>query len=45
MVKLKLPIAYKKEVSGDLYYLKLAGLNSELSIKSADSPESLIGDG
>ena len=43
MVKLKLPIAYKKEVSGDLYYLKLAGLNSELSIKSADSPESLIG--
>ena len=45
IVKLKLPIAYKKEVSGDLYYLKLAGLNSELSIKSADSPESLIGDG
>jgi len=45
MVKLKLPIEFKKEISGDLYYLKLAGLNSELSIKSADSAESLIGDG
>ena len=45
MVKLKLPIANKKEVNGDLYYLKLAGLNSELSVKSADSPESLIGEG
>lgn len=45
MVKLKLPIANKKEVNGDLYYMKLAGLNSELSVKSADSPESLIGEG
>ena len=33
----------KKEVNGDLYFLRLAGLNSELSVKSADSPESLIG--
>ena len=45
MVKLKLPIENKKEVNGDLYYMKLAGLNSELSVKSADSPESLIGEG
>jgi len=45
MVKLKLPIENKKEVNGDLYYIKLAGLNSELSVKSADSPESLIGEG
>ena len=40
-----LPIANKKEVNGDLYYLKIAGLNSELSVKSADSPDSLIGEG
>ena len=45
MTQLKLPIASKKEVSGDLYYLKLAGLNSELSIKSAENQDSLIGDG
>ena len=45
MVKLKLPIENKKEVNGDLYYMKLAGLNSEISVKSADSPESLIGEG
>ena len=42
---LRLPVANKKEVNGDLYYLKLAGLNSELSVKSADSPDSLIGEG
>jgi hypothetical protein len=45
MTQLKLPIASKKEVSGDLYYLKLAGLNSELSVKSAENQDSLIGDG
>ena len=43
--KMHLPIANKKEVNGDLYYLKIAGLNSELSVKSADSPDSLIGEG
>jgi hypothetical protein len=45
MHKLKLPIESKKEISGDLYYMKLAGLNSELSVKSADNPDSLIGEG
>ena len=37
MTQLKLPIASKKEVSGDLYYMKMAGLNSELSVKSAEN--------
>ena len=45
LVELKLPTLAKKEISGDLYLLRLAGLNSELVVKSADSPESLIGDG
>jgi hypothetical protein len=45
IVDLKLPVTAKKEISGDLYLLRLAGLNSELVIKSADSPDSLIGDG
>ena len=45
LTELKLPVDTKKEVNGDLYFLRLAGLNSELSIKSADSPESLIGEG
>ena len=43
MTELKLPIDSKKEISGDLYYLKIAGLNSEISVKSADAPDSLIG--
>tara|TARA_Y100000034_G_scaffold87005_1_gene104295 strand:- start:244 stop:561 length:318 start_codon:yes stop_codon:yes gene_type:complete len=41
--QLKLPIDSKKEHSGDLYFMRLSGLNSELSVKSADSPDSLIG--
>ena len=45
MTQLKLPILSKKEISGDLYYMKLAGLNSELSVKSAENADSLIGDG
>jgi hypothetical protein len=45
IVDLKLPVTAKKEISGDLYLLRLAGLNSELVVKSADSPDSLIGDG
>ncbi len=45
LLKLKLPVVSKKEISGQLYYVKLAGLNSELWVKSADSPESLIGEG
>ena len=45
LTELKLPVETKKEVNGDLYFLRLAGLNSELSVKSADSPESLIGEG
>ena len=43
--KLRLPIATKKEVSGALHYIKLAGLNSEVWVKSADRPESLVGEG
>ena len=45
MTQLKLPIESKKEISGDLYFMRLAGLNSELSVKSADAPDSLIGEG
>ena len=45
ITKLRLPIAYKKEISGAVHYMKLAGLNSEVSVKSADRPESLVGDG
>jgi hypothetical protein len=43
MMELQLPIDSKKEISGDLYYLKIAGLQSEISVKSADAPDSLIG--
>ena len=45
LVKLKLPVESKKEISGQLYYMKLAGINSELWVKSADAPESLLGEG
>tara|TARA_R100001530_G_scaffold972_1_gene1713 strand:- start:52 stop:309 length:258 start_codon:yes stop_codon:yes gene_type:complete len=45
LVRLKLPVESKKEISGQLYYMKLAGLNSELWVKSADAPESLLGEG
>ena len=45
LTKLRLPIATKKEVSGALHYIKLAGLNSEIWVKSADRPESLVGEG
>lgn len=45
MNRLKLPVESKKEISGDLYYMKLAGLNSELSVKSAENQDSLIGEG
>ena len=40
-----MPIAAKKEINGQLYYFKVAGLNSELWVKSADAPDSLIGEG
>jgi len=43
MTRLKLPIESKKEISGDLYYMKLASQNSALSIKSAINPGPLIG--
>lgn len=45
ILHLKLPIAAKKEISGQIYYLKLQGLNSELWIKSCDNPDSLVGEG
>tara|TARA_R100000808_G_scaffold5166_1_gene15902 strand:- start:4597 stop:5793 length:1197 start_codon:yes stop_codon:yes gene_type:complete len=45
MTELRIPVESKKEISGDLYYMKLAGLNSELVVKSADAPDSLIGEG
>ena len=43
--ELKLPVESKKEISGDLYFMRLSGLNSEIAVRSADSPESLIGEG
>lgn len=45
--ELQLPIESKKEISGDLYFMRLAGLRSELVVKSADTNDgaSLIGDG
>ena len=45
MTELRIPLESKKEISGDLYYMKLAGLNSELSVKSAENQDSLIGEG
>jgi len=45
ITKLRLPLANKKEINGQVHYMKLAGLNSEISAKSADRPESLVGDG
>ena len=45
MTELRLPLESKKEISGDIYYMKLAGLNSEIVVKSADAVDSLIGDG
>ena len=42
---LRLPVESKKEISGDLYFMRLSGLNSEIAVRSADSPESLIGEG
>ena len=45
LLKLQLPVAAKKEISGILYYFKLAGLNSEVWIKSSDNPDSLVGEG
>tara|TARA_R110002012_G_scaffold262490_2_gene444779 strand:+ start:1371 stop:1532 length:162 start_codon:yes stop_codon:yes gene_type:complete len=45
ITKLRLPIANKKEISGQVHYMKIAGLNSEITMKSADRPESLVGDG
>tara|TARA_R100000655_G_scaffold15152_2_gene33727 strand:+ start:825 stop:1175 length:351 start_codon:yes stop_codon:yes gene_type:complete len=43
--ELKLPIESKKEISGDLYFMRLSGINSEIAVRSADSPDSLIGEG
>ena len=45
MMHLQLPLETKKEINGDLYSMKLAGLGSELVVKSADAADSLIGDG
>jgi hypothetical protein len=45
IMTLRLPVAAKKEISGQLYYIKIAGLNSELSIRSADNLDSLVGEG
>ena len=43
--ELKLPVESKKEISGDLYFMRLSGINSEIAVRSADSPDSLIGEG
>ena len=45
MMHLQLPLETKKEINGDLYSMNLAGLGSELVVKSADAADSLIGDG
>jgi hypothetical protein len=45
VTQLRLPLESKKEISGDLYFMRLAGLGSELAVRSADSPDSLIGEG
>ena len=45
MMHLQLPLETKKEINGDLDSMKLAGLGSELVVKSADAADSLIGDG
>jgi hypothetical protein len=45
MMQLQLPLETKKEINGELYSMKLAGLGSELVVKSADAPDSLIGEG
>tara|TARA_Y100001938_G_C8081680_1_gene429530 strand:+ start:926 stop:2230 length:1305 start_codon:yes stop_codon:yes gene_type:complete len=45
ILKLKLPLASKKEINGQIYYFKVAGLNSEVWIKSADNADSLVGEG
>ena len=45
LINLRLPVAAKKEINGQLYYFKVAGLNSELWVKAADAPDSLIGEG
>ena len=45
IMNLRLPIQHKKEISGQMHYMKLAGLNSEIWAKSSDRPESLVGEG
>ncbi len=45
MMKLRFPIVAKKEISGQLYYAKLGGLESEIAIRSADNLDSLVGEG
>lgn len=45
VTELRLPLQSKKEISGDLYFMRLSGLESELTVRSADSPDSLIGEG
>ena len=45
LLKLRLPVEAKKEISGQIYYFKIAGLASEVWIKSADNADSLVGEG
>jgi len=45
MQQLQLPLETKKEINGELYSMKIAGLGSELVVKSADAADSLIGEG
>jgi len=44
-IKLKVPMAARKQIGGQLYYVKVAGLNSELWIRSAENVDSLVGEG
>mgnify|MGYP001024976204 CR=1 FL=1 len=45
IMKLRLPVVAKKEISGQLYYAKIGGLESEIAIRSADNLDSLVGEG
>lgn len=45
IMKMRLPVVAKKEISGQLYYAKIGGLESEIAIRSADNLDSLVGEG
>ena len=44
-IKMKIPMAAKRQIGGQLFYVKVAGLNSELWVKSAENTDQLLGEG